>query len=198
MTLSPAVSSIFGLLAAFTSGACLATLSHCSHFSGASNEPALHVRNEFEFTIHAPYKVAAPLFGADAERAWAGPDWNPQFLYPLHGAATKDVPGAVFTIKHGHNRHASWINTAFDLDTGHVQYVYVLADAMVTLIDIHLAPIEADGAPATRVKVAYERTALSPEANDHVRQFAESDRKSGPHWQSDFDNYFAQKSSDRF
>ena len=195
MTFSSAVPSIFAALAAFASAACLASLSHCSHSSGGTNEPALHVRNEFDFTIHAPYKVAAPHCGADAERAWAGPDWNPKFLYPPHDASAKDVPGAVFTIKHGHNHHAAWINTAFDLDTGHIQYVYVLGDVMVTLIDIHLAPIEADGAPATRVKVAYERTALSPEANDHVRQFAESDRKSGPHWQSDFDSYFAQQKS---
>lgn len=190
-------SSLFAAFAAFSCTACLATLGHCGHSSSSGSEPVLHVRNEFEFTINAPYKQAAPLFGADAERAWAGPDWNPKFLFPPHDAAAKDVPGAVFIIKHGHNHHAAWINTAFDLDAGHVQYVYVLGDVMVTLIDIHLAPVEAGGVPATHVKVAYERTALSPEANDHVRQFAESDRKSGPHWQDDFDKYFAQKKSEK-
>jgi hypothetical protein len=168
-----------------------AVMGHCS-LSHHSSEPCLHVRNEFQFTIHAPYDAAAPLFGAEAERAWAGSDWSPHFVYPPHDAATKDIPGAVFTIKHGHNRHASWINTAFDLHAGHVQYVYVLADAMVTLIDIHLAP---EGDSATSVRVAYERTALTPDANGHVREFGESDRKSGPHWQSDFDNYFAKQKS---
>ncbi len=48
-----------------------------------------------------------------------------------------DQPGMVFRVDHGH--HSSmWVNTAFDLAAGHIQYAYVLNDAMTTLIDIHL------------------------------------------------------------
>lgn len=167
--------------------ACLASIAvmqHCSH-SHDSSEPVVHVRNEFEFTIHAPYKTAVPLFGANAERAWAGPEWDPHFLYPR---SAEDVPGAVFTVEHGHHHRAAWINTAFDLEAGHVQYVYFLNGVIITLIDIHISPRDAS---STTVKVAYERTALSPDANDHVHKLGESDRKSAPHWESDFENYFS-------
>jgi hypothetical protein len=45
--------------------------------------PVVHVENGFEFIAHGPYKTVAPLFGAFVERAWAGDDWTPEFLYPL-------------------------------------------------------------------------------------------------------------------
>jgi hypothetical protein len=154
-----------------------------------ANAALAHVRNEFAFTVRAPYAKAAPLFGADAERAWAG-DWNPKFLYPA--SPPLDVPGAVFEVKHG-GHHATWVCTSFDLKTGHVQYVYVVGGALATLIDIHLT---ARDASSTLVEVAYERTALTPEANDHVRQMGESDRDSGREWQEQIDAYLKTASRD--
>jgi len=142
-----------------------------------------HVRNEFEFTVRAPYAKAAPLFGADAERAWAGDTWNPHFLFPA--SAPFDVPGAVFTIEHG-SHHATWVCTIFDLKAGRVQYVYTMGGALATLIEIHIAPA---GASSTHVQVVYERTALASEANDHVREMGESDRNSGKEWQEAIDRY---------
>jgi len=142
-----------------------------------------HVRNEFEFTVHAPYAKAAPLFGADAERAWAGKDWNPRFLFPA--SAPFDVPGAVFTIEHG-GHHATWVCTIFDLKAGRVQYVYTIGGAVATLIDIRLF---APDSKSTQVQVVYERTALKPEANDHVKEMGESDRDSGKEWQEAIDRY---------
>jgi hypothetical protein len=151
-----------------------------------SSQPLVHVRNEFEFTVHATYKAAAPLFGADAERVWAGAEWDPHFLYPQ---PARDIPGTVFTVAHGHHA-ATWINTAFDLDAGHVQYVYVIPGALVTLIDIHIAPRDTT---TTDVHVAYERTSLAPDANDHVRHLGDSDRKSGPEWGDAINAYFAKR-----
>ena len=57
-----------------------------------------HVSNSFQFVVRAPLNRAAPLFGPEGERCWAGQHWNPEFLYPQPG---KDVQGAVFTVQHG-------------------------------------------------------------------------------------------------
>ena len=152
------------------------------HRRGVSSGPTYHVRTEFDFTVHAPYGVAAPLFGPEGERAWASDSWNPQFVYPQ---PAKDIAGAVFRTMHGHH-HSTWVNTAFDLDQGHIQYVYVIPDMMVTLIDLHLSKPSAD---LTHVQVAYERTALNATANEHVREFGEADRNSGKEWGDDIERY---------
>ena len=126
---------------------------------GQAQEPAstlAHTRTEFSFTVDAPFEQVVPLFGANEERKWAA-DWDPQFVYP---APTRDQQGMVFKVAHG--QHSSvWINTALDLAAGHIQYTYILNDAMATLIDIHAIQ---QGAQKTAVTVVYERTALIPEA----------------------------------
>ncbi len=142
-------------------------------------EALAHVRNEFELNLQAPYGRVAPLFGAYAERAWAGPDWDPRPVYPA-ALPPHDVAGEVFSISRG-AEDATWINTALDLQTGHIQYVYFIPGAMVTLIDIHVARSPSDG---TKVNVVYERTALSTAANGRVRDLGEADHGSGPGWQS--------------
>jgi hypothetical protein len=146
--------------------------------------PLLHTHNEFSFRVHAPYKVVAPLFGAEAERAWAGSEWDPQFLYPEHA---QDVLGAVF-LAGGANHRSVWVNTAFDLGSGHVQYAHFLKDAMVTLIDIH---ISAPDPSTTDVHVTYERTALSPAANDRVAHFTAGDSRAGKEWSDAFADWAA-------
>jgi hypothetical protein len=84
----------------------------------------------------------------------------------------------VFTVPKG--QFASvWVNTAFDLAAGHIQYAYVLNDAMATLIDIHLTRVSGQ---KTEVTVVYERTALLPEANEHVQVFANEDAVAGKEW----------------
>jgi len=148
--------------------------------------PLVHVKNDFQFVAHGPYQAVAPLFGAQGERAWGGKDWDPQFLYPQ---PARDVEGAVFTVAHSHH-HSTWINTAFDLDAGHVQYAYVIPDAQAVLIDIHL---HAQDANSTDVKVSYERTALASDFNEHVARQGEHDRNSGPEWQRDIDGYLKSK-----
>src|ERR1700690_1913232 len=154
--------------------AVLAFLYH-HHRRGVFSGPVAHVRNEFDFTVHASYQATAPLFGPEGERAWAGGHWDPHFLYPQ---PAQDIQGAVFTIQHGH-RHAYWVNTAFDMDARHFQYVYVIPEVMTTLIDVRFSEID----PAnTKVNVAYERTALTPDANQHVLEAGNSDRNSGNEW----------------
>ena len=140
-----------------------------------------HTRTEFNFTANGPLEQVAPLFGAHEERKWS-PDWNPQFLYPQ---PAHDRLGMVFKIMHGQHE-AIWVNTAFDLAAGHVQYAYVLNDAMATLIDIHLTH---EGAQKTGVAVVYERTALIPEANEHVQHFATGDERAGKEWEAAINGY---------
>ena len=53
---------------------------------------------ERSITVDLPYAEAAPLFGPEGERAWAGKHWTPHFLYPQ---TRHDEQGAVFTIQHG-------------------------------------------------------------------------------------------------
>ncbi len=133
-----------------------------------------HTSTDFHFTVDLPYDEAAPLFGAWEERKWA-PGWNPEFVYPSPAA---DQEGAVFGVQKG--AHPSlWINTIFDLAAGHVQYAYALADLLVTRIDIR---IKSNGLDRTDVAVNYQRTALTPSANDHVQSLAKEDAISGEEW----------------
>jgi hypothetical protein len=173
------------IVLAVTALALLAFFYH-HHRRSAANGAVVHVRNEFEFTAHAPYQVVAPLFGAEGERAWSGGDWDPHFLYPQ---PAENIQGAVFTIRHGH-RQAYWINTSFDSSARHFQYVYVIPEAMIVLIDVRCSEVDAAN---TKVNVAYERTALDPGANEHVEKLGEADRQSGKEWGSAINDYLAKQ-----
>jgi len=150
----------------------------------AEEPPALaHTHTEFSFAVDAPFEQVVPLFGAHEERKWAE-GWDPRFVYPT---PAHDQQGMVFKVAHG--QHSSvWINTALDLAGGHIQYAHVLGDAMATLIDIHATR---QGPQKTAVTVVYERTALVPEANEHVQNIAKSDEKGGKEWGDAMNAYFA-------
>jgi hypothetical protein len=135
-----------------------------------------HVSNSFALTVQVPVLQAARLFGPSGERAWAGDEWQPAFLFPVPEA---DVEGAVFTVRHG--AHTSvWVNTVFDPAAGRLQYVYVLGDLLVTTIDVRLHAIDTT---RTGVEVTYVRTALRPEANAHVEEMGRTDRGQGKVWE---------------
>jgi hypothetical protein len=148
-----------------------------------SSTAMAHTHNEFKFRAKASYERVFPLFGAWEEKKWAE-EWEPQFVFPL---PPNDQPGMVFRVSHG-GMKSVWTNTAFDASTGHVQYVYVVHDAVVTLIDIRLTRA---GANETQVSVVYQRTALSPEANDHVTHLAKGDANSGPEWAEAINGYLS-------
>jgi hypothetical protein len=136
----------------------------------------VHVRNSFQLLVPAPLARAATLFGPDGERCWAGPHWNPEFLYPRPG---KDVQGAVFTIQHGPHKSV-WVNTVFDPAAGRMQYVSFLPERLVSVVDVRLTSVNFS---STRVEVSYARTALDPAANDEVEALGQKDRTSGADWQ---------------
>lgn len=150
-----------------------------------------HVSTSFDLVVLAPYAKTAALFGPEGERAWAGKQWNPEFIHPQPGV---DEQGAVFTIQHGTHK-AVWVNTLFDLDARHFQYVYFLPDLMVTVIDVRFKP---SGAEKTDVNVVYTRTATTVEGNEHVVALSETDKAAGGEWQQAIDGYLAgQKAKQR-
>jgi len=146
----------------------------------ASRQALLHTHRQFDFIAKAPVNVTGPLFGAERERAWA-PDWNPQFVWP---AQANDQEGMVFTLAHG-GRNAIWVNTSFDLGANRVQYVYVVPDTLVTVIELKLTP----NGDTTHVAVTYDRTALTGKANHLVREMAERDAHAGPEWARQINGY---------
>jgi|SRR5271167_1866208 hypothetical protein len=141
-----------------------------------------HMEEKFSFTANGPIETVAPLFGAEKEKVWS-PGWNPNFVHPL---PPNDEEGMVFTVAHSHMT-ASWVNTELDLKNGRIQYVYMIPDAMVTVITLRLTPAEKQ----TKVDVEYDRTALTPDADEHVRHMAEGDRQSGPDWEKQMNDYLA-------
>jgi len=154
---------------------------HGGHGDAAtSGTERAHTEEKFAFTARAPMEEVMPLFGADKERVWAH-GWNPQFIHPLPAA---DEPGMVFTVAHDHLK-AAWVNTEFDAKKGRIQYVYVIPDALVTVITLQLTP----QGNQTQVEVEYDRTALSAEADAHVRHMAEGDRTSGSDWAKQVNGY---------
>jgi hypothetical protein len=55
------------------------------------------------------------------------------------------------------------------------------------LIDILLSPAPHSG---THVHVRYERTALSAEMNNHIREQGDKDAKSAEEWRTAIESYF--------
>jgi hypothetical protein len=153
------------------------------HDSTATTKRA-HTEEKFEFTVDGPMAEVAPLFGAEKERLWA-PEWNPQFLHPVPAS---DERGMVFTTVHGQH-HASWVNTEFDLQNGRIQYAYLIPGGMVTLVTLRLSP---EG-QKTHVEVEYDRTALSEDADSHVRHLADQDRTAGAEWEKQINAYFSSR-----
>jgi hypothetical protein len=140
------------------------------------------VSNAFEFDVQESQQQVAPLFGANRERVWAE-GWDPQFIYPQ---PANDQSGSVFQVKKG-NHDSTWITTIFEPEKGHIQHVYFIPEVTAVLIDIHLAAASQSG---THVHVRYERTALSAEMNNHIREQGNKDAKSGEEWRTAIESYF--------
>jgi hypothetical protein len=172
----------------YTAGAIISATTAISAL-GQSAAPApqlLRTQTAFDITVHLPYAEAAPLFGPEGERPWAGKHWDPQFLYPQ---PAHDEQGAVFTVHHG-PVIAVWVNTLFDLEARHFQYAYFIPNIMVTTIDVRFTPV---GANSTNVHVVYTRTALTPEGKDHVTTFTATDKTAAHDWQQAIDAYLASR-----
>jgi len=58
------------------------------------------------------------------------------------------------------------------------------------LIDVRFSEADPEN---TNVDVAYERTALNPEANQRVREMGTADRDSGKEWGTAINDYLAKQ-----
>ena len=163
-----------------------ATISGASALAPSSVQAPqlLRTQTAFDIIVHLPYAEAAPLFGPEGERPWAGIHWDPQFLYPQ---PAHDEQGAVFIVHHGPVT-AVWVNTLFDLEARHFQYAYFIPDIMVTTIDVRFNVTDAAN---TGVHVVYTRTALTPDGNEHVTAFTATDKTAGHDWQNAIDAYLS-------
>src|SRR6202012_3699874 len=101
----------------------------------AATQP-VQVRSALQFDLSVPPAQAAPLFGPEGERCWAGGNWDPHFVYPQ---PAHDEQDAVFTVAHG-PYNMTWVNTAFNLAEGHIQYVAFIPSAMAMPVAVHLTP----------------------------------------------------------
>ncbi len=160
----------------------MGVLSLAAAQAAAGQENRMHTETTFDVSVHAPYPETAKLFSPEGERAWAGKHWDPQFVHPVPAS---DKQGAVFTISHG-AMNAVWVIAQHDLEARHFQYVYFIADLMVTTIDVRFRVVDSD---TTAVTVTYARTAVTPEGDAHVKTMSEGDRTAGKEWQQAIDAY---------
>ena len=161
--------------------ACMAAAA-AAQTTATPRESLMHVSTSIHLVVHAPYAETAPLFGPEGERAWVGPHWDPQFIYPQ---PARDVEGAVFTVRHG-SVTGVWTNTLFDVDARHFQYVCFLPDLMVTTIDVRFKPMDSN---TTAVNLVFTRTAITTEGNDAVKALSERDRNAEKDFAHSIDKY---------
>jgi hypothetical protein len=145
--------------------------------------PQFHA--EFTISIRTEPRAALELFGAEGERVWAGPEWNPAFLRPV---PARDQPGAVFLFSPSGESPILGYTPVFDREGGHVRHVFLRAHDSVTVIDIRLHPA---GDGTTRAVVVYERTALHPGAVEGVRTLAAGDAAQAAEWERAINGYLA-------
>lgn len=115
-----------------------------------------HETTSATFSLAASADRAFPMFGPMGERAWAGPDWNPEVLW---ADGPGDREGMVFRQK-----GEVWVNVRFDSSEHVAEYVR-FGDIIVTRIRVALTP---RGSEACGADVRYDWIATSEEGNAEV------------------------------
>ncbi len=143
----------------------------------------MHTETSFDITVAQSLPLATVLFTPEGERAWAGPGWDPHYVYA--SGEGRDGEGAVFTTRHGEHE-LTWVVTKRDMDARHFQYVYFIPHVLVTTVDVRFSVL---GEGSTRVHVTYARTAATAEGEEAVRSLTEGDQKAADEWQKSIDAY---------
>lgn len=130
---------------------------------------ALEQRTQ-SFTINLRGSVAdvTPLFGPVREADWA-PNWKPRFLHPAQGAQSE---GAVFTSISSNGTERLWLLTAYDVNEGRVEYVFIAPGFTANQIKIRVVP---NGDGQCKATITYWHSALALKGNEEVE-------KLNPHW----------------
>jgi len=115
-----------------------------------------HEHASASLSLAASADHAFPMFGPLGERAWAGPDWNPEVLW---ADGPGDREGMVFR-----QRGEVWVNVRFDPREHVAEYVR-FGETVVTRIRVALTD---HGKDACAADVRYDWIALSEEGNAEV------------------------------
>jgi len=147
--------------------------------AAAAGAAALEQRTQ-SFTLMLKGSVAevTPLFGPVREAEWA-PTWTPRFIYPAEGAQRE---GVVFTTASVNGKERLWLLTAYDVQEGRVEYVFVTPGFTANEIKIRVVP---DGEKQCKATITYRHSALAPEGDEEVAKldghWAEQQRL---HWET--------------
>jgi hypothetical protein len=125
--------------------------------------PREHVRLTGTIDVSLPPEQAFHLFTPSGERAWAE-GWDPQFPAPV---ADETEPGTVFTTAGHGGQLTIWTVVRRVGDTA-IAYSRTTPGDRAGLVTVTLQP-SADGSTVT---VGYDLTALVPESDHALREFA--------------------------
>ena len=121
-----------------------------------------HRTTSATLSLSASASRAFPLFGPLGERAWAGPDWNPEVLW---ADGPGDREGMIFRQK-----GEIWVNVRFD-PLAHVAEYVRFGDTVVTRIRVALTD---PGDTSCSANVRYDWIAVSEEGNADVERRREA------------------------
>lgn len=157
------------------------------HVRSADADPvALQQRTQsFTIALNGSAASVTPLFGPVRETEWA-PTWVPRFIHPAEGAQRE---GVVFTTTTGDCEERFWLLTAYDVQDGRVEYVFVAPGFTANEIKIRVVP---DGERRCKATITYRHSALAPEGNQEVAKlnahWAEQQRV---HWETAINSVLA-------
>jgi len=132
------------------------------------------------FTISLKGSIAevTPLFGPVREAEWA-PGWAPHFLHPPEAGQRE---GAVFTTTTKDGRERLWLLTAYDVEQGRVEYVFIAPGFTANQIKIQ---VTSDGDRQCKATITYRHSALMPEGNEEVNKLdADWAEQQQVHWEA--------------
>lgn len=90
----------------------------------------------------------------------------------------------MFTVRHG-QMSSVWVNTRYDPTAGRMQYVHIVADAKVCVIDVIVTSVDS---MHILVEVSYRRTARDPGHNEDIVHLSQKDAQNGPEWRCYVEN----------
>jgi hypothetical protein len=128
---------------------------------------AARIVRSAEIRLDAPPERVFPLFQPREEAAWAA-GWAPRFRWPADGTAAE---GAVFVTHPPDEPETIWTVTRHDPTGGRIVYGRITPGSRAGQVEV---ACRADGEGATRARVTYTFTALSPAGNDWLAAFTEA------------------------
>lgn len=132
------------------------------------------VRLSGTIEVALPPDEAFSLFTPSGERGWAD-GWDPEFPSPT---ADETEPGTVFMTAHA-GRRTTWTVVRHE-DSVAIGYTALTPGERAGLVTVTLEPSRM----GSTVTVNYDLTALAPEANPGLRNFAARYRQFLEHWQA--------------